>query len=183
MSVKVPLHGLAPSRYDVFLSYHDKDLGKSFASDLYSALTNAGFVVYMNNHNQTNFSAIEASGTSIIIFSSNFDASTWFLEELEKILECCRSTGQVVVPVYYGVDDSDVRHQRGSFGKVTKSYESIRYRAAFLEAAQIPGFDIGNSSRPPIGGRVGWVVPLRLRPIFLTAHGPGLERVKLITIS
>ena len=37
--------------------------------------------------------------------------------------------------------------------------------------------------RPPIGGRVGWVVPLRLRPIFLTARGPGLERVKLITTS
>jgi len=37
--------------------------------------------------------------------------------------------------------------------------------------------------RPPIGSRVGWVVPLRLRPIFLTARGPGLERVKLITTS
>ena len=37
--------------------------------------------------------------------------------------------------------------------------------------------------RPPIGIRVGWVVPLRLRPILLTARGPGLERVKLITTS
>jgi len=37
--------------------------------------------------------------------------------------------------------------------------------------------------RPPLGSRVGWVVPLRLRPIFLTARGPGLERVKLITTS
>ncbi|OIT36015.1 hypothetical protein A4A49_60289, partial [Nicotiana attenuata] len=37
--------------------------------------------------------------------------------------------------------------------------------------------------RPPIGGRVGWVVPLTLQPIFLTACWPGLERVKLITTS
>jgi hypothetical protein len=64
--------------YDVFLSYHDKDIANSFASDLYSALTQAGFVVYINNHNltttvdQTNFSAIQASRTSIIGFSKKW---------------------------------------------------------------------------------------------------------------
>ncbi|MCH85581.1 TMV resistance protein N-like [Trifolium medium] len=141
MSLRVPLHGRTYN-YDVFLSYHDKDAGKSFASDLYSALTQAGLVVYINHNNlttgdQTNFSAIEASRSSIMIFSSNFDASIWFLEEIEKILECRRSIEQVVVPVFYGVDDSDVRRQEGIFGKVTESYESMRYTAALFEAADM----------------------------------------------
>ncbi|GAU38597.1 hypothetical protein TSUD_266360 [Trifolium subterraneum] len=142
MSLRVPLHGRTYS-YDVFLSYHDKNFRKSFASDLYSALTQVGLVVYINHHNlttgdRTNFSAIESSRISIIIFSSNFDASSWFLEEIEKILECRRSTGQVVVPVFYGVDESDVRRQEGCFGKVTQRYESMRYTAALFEATNIP---------------------------------------------
>ncbi|MCH96745.1 TMV resistance protein N-like [Trifolium medium] len=144
---------------DVFLSYHDKDTCKSFASDLYSALTQAGLVVDINHNNltsgdQTNFSAIEASRTSIIIFSSNFDASTWFLEELEQILECGRTIGQVVLPVFYVVDPSDVRRQVGIFGKafedliaqrILTNNESMRYKEALIEASSIAGFLVMSS--------------------------------------
>ncbi|XP_045833274.1 disease resistance-like protein CSA1 [Trifolium pratense] len=140
MSVRVPLHGWNYD-YDVFLSYHDKALCKPFAAALYSALTQAGLVVYINHNNlptgdQTNFSAIEASRTCIIIFSSSFDASKWFLEELEKILDCRANIGQVVVPVYYNVQDYHVRSQKESFGKA----KSMRYRAALSGVSNMLGF-------------------------------------------
>jgi hypothetical protein len=144
---------------DVFLSYHDKEACKSFASDLYSALTRAGLVVYINHNNltsgdQTNFSAIKASRSSIIIFSSNFDASRWFLEELEQILDCGRSIGQVVLPVFYAVDPSDVRRQIGIFGKafedliaqrILTNNELTRYKEALIEASSIAGFLVMSS--------------------------------------
>ncbi|MCH79268.1 disease resistance protein (TIR-NBS-LRR class) [Trifolium medium] len=137
---------------DVFLCYHDNYIAKSFLLDLNSALSQAGFNVYMNNHSltteyQTNFSALEASKTSIIVFSSNFDASTWFLEELEKILECRRTTRQVVMPLFYDVDPSDVRQQKGVFAQNWwfRNNKSRRYRAALSEVANMLGFDVRDS--------------------------------------
>ncbi|KEH29087.1 disease resistance protein (TIR-NBS-LRR class) [Medicago truncatula] len=140
--------------FDVFLSYHDKYIGKSFALDLSSALTQAGYAVYINNHDltsgeQRNSAAIKACRTSIIIFSSKFDGSTWFLEEMEKILECRRTIKQVFVPVFYDVDPSDVLKQKGVFGEafvdciargILTEDSSIRYRDALFEAANISGF-------------------------------------------
>jgi hypothetical protein len=37
--------------------------------------------------------------------------------ELEKIMEIGRVRGSVVVPVFYKIDPSQVRHQKGQFGK------------------------------------------------------------------
>lgn len=138
----------------MFLSYHDKDIGKSFALDLSSALTQAGYAVYINNHDltsgeQRNSAAIQESRTSIIIFSTKFDCSTLFLDQMEKILECRRTTKQVVVPVFYDVDPSDVQNQKGVFGEafvdciargILTEDKSIRYRDALFEAANISGF-------------------------------------------
>lgn len=43
--------------------------------------------------------------------------SPWCLNELAKIMECHRSMGKIVVPVFYDVDPSEVRNQKGVFGK------------------------------------------------------------------
>jgi hypothetical protein len=37
--------------------------------------------------------------------------------ELEKIMEIGRTRGLVVVPVFYEVDPSEIRHQKGKFGE------------------------------------------------------------------
>jgi hypothetical protein len=37
--------------------------------------------------------------------------------ELEKILEVARTSGLVVVPVFYEIASSEVQHQKGQFGK------------------------------------------------------------------
>ncbi|XP_072091786.1 uncharacterized protein [Arachis hypogaea] len=51
--------------------------------------------------------AIKDSRISIVVFSRSYGDSTWWLKELEKIIECQSSKGQKVAPMFYGVDPSE----------------------------------------------------------------------------
>ncbi|KAH1256578.1 TMV resistance protein N [Glycine max] len=118
--------------YDVFLSFRGEDTCASFTSHLYTALHNLGIFVFKDDEtlprgNKISPSlrlAIEESRLSVVIFSRNYAESRWCLKELEKIMECHRTTGQVVVPVFYDVDPSEVRHQTGHFGKAFRNLEN-----------------------------------------------------------
>ncbi|PNY14743.1 disease resistance protein (TIR-NBS-LRR class) [Trifolium pratense] len=66
-------------------------------------------------------------------------------------MECHRTVGQVVVPVFYHVDPSEVRHQKGEFGlafqrllnKISNEVELVRsWRKTLCQAANIAGFVI-----------------------------------------
>ncbi|WVZ16582.1 hypothetical protein V8G54_009564 [Vigna mungo] len=111
--------------FEVFLSFRGEDTRASFISHLYTALQNAGIFVFKDDESlprgkQISPSlrlAIEESRISIVVFSKNYAESWWCLKELEKIMECHRTIGNVVLPVFYDVDPSEVRHQRGDFGK------------------------------------------------------------------
>ncbi|XLR61900.1 hypothetical protein S83_012572, partial [Arachis hypogaea] len=71
--------------------------------------------------------AIEDSRISIVVFSKSYGNSTWWLKELEKIMECRSSKGQKVVPVFYGVDPSEAG-------------VAFAYREPLKEAACLPVF-------------------------------------------
>lgn len=112
--------------YDVFLSYCVNDSAKSFSSLLYTSLTEAGVHVFrddddeLRSGDQITPSALHAIGVSrisIIVFSRNYGASEWCLQELEKIMECRRTIFQNVFPLFYEVDRSDVSRQQGAFGE------------------------------------------------------------------
>nr|WIL60014.1 nodulation protein [Melilotus officinalis] len=111
--------------YEVFLSFRGEDTRASFTSHLYASLQNAGINVFRDDDSlqrgdQISTSihqAIEESQISVIVFSRNYANSRWCLTELVKIMECQRTIGQIVVPVFYDVDPSEVRHQKGVFGK------------------------------------------------------------------
>ncbi|KAK7313173.1 hypothetical protein VNO77_37654 [Canavalia gladiata] len=143
---------------DVFISFCGKDTGGSFASALYTTLTDAGVFVYRHDDSivrkdeQISVSvlkAIEASRISIIVFSRNYADSRWCMQEMEKIMECHKTKGQKVVPVFYGVNPFDVRNQRGMFGKAFENLmrrmlaeedKVSSWRDAFDEACKISGF-------------------------------------------
>jgi hypothetical protein len=74
-------------------------------------------------------------------------------------MECHRTHGQVVVPVFYDVDASVVRQQKGDFGKVLratvkKTYSDsgdermehvlAKWRSALTQAANLSGWDVNN---------------------------------------
>ena len=147
--------------YDVFLSFRGKDTRDGFTGHLYQALCGQGFNTFFDNRDlqrgeeisAQRIKAIKSSMISIIIFSQNYAFSTRRLEELSEILECKkdeqRKNGRRVLPVFYKVDPSEVRKQKGSFGlaltALEKKFENnigkvLRWREALHEAANLSGW-------------------------------------------
>ncbi|ESR55420.1 hypothetical protein CICLE_v10024606mg, partial [Citrus x clementina] len=94
--------------------------------------------------------AIEGSKISVVIFSKDYASSKWCLNELVKILECKNTNGQIIIPVFYGVSPSDVRHQNGTFGdrfdELKKQFEDkpemvLKWRDALTETSHLAGHE------------------------------------------
>ncbi|KAI9104410.1 hypothetical protein K1719_022982 [Acacia pycnantha] len=115
-------------RYDVFLSFRG-DTRATFTSHLYSALCNAGIIVFkddveLSRGKHIKVELLQAMGSSkiaIIIFSKEYAGSKWCLEELSTIMELYKSNDQVLLPVFYDVDPSEIRNQTSSFGEAFKN--------------------------------------------------------------
>jgi len=100
--------------------------------------------------------AIASSKIAIIVFSKTYTESTCCLLELEQIIECVATFGQIVLPVFYEIDPLDVRHQKDDFGKALeetarKSYSGeqlelslSKWSRALTTAAGITGLDLRN---------------------------------------
>ena len=140
--------------YDVFLSFRGEDTRYNFTSHLYKALCDKGFNTFIDDDNLQKgeeistelLKAIELSMISIVVFSENFASSTWCLNELVKILEC-KNFGQIVLPVFYKVNPSEVRKQEGRFGIALTKHEEKHnkdkvqsWRAALTKATDLVGF-------------------------------------------
>ena len=94
---------------------------------------------------------IEESRISIAVFSKNYAHSKWCLDELAKIMECRKEKQQIVLPVFYHVDPSDVRKQTGSFGEAFSIHEKNvdaekvqRWRDSLTDASNLSGHHVKN---------------------------------------
>jgi len=140
--------------FDVFLSFRGEDTRLGFISHLYNALCQRGIKIFIDDNLQRGeeisaglVKIIESSRISIIVFSENYAYSAWCLDELTKIVEC-KKNNQLVRPVFYNVDPSEVRNQKGKFGEALSKYEEKlkdkkkvqRWREALHEAANISGW-------------------------------------------
>ncbi|PWA89339.1 toll/interleukin-1 receptor (TIR) domain-containing protein [Artemisia annua] len=109
--------------YDVFLSFRGADTRNSFTNHLHKALEDANIKTFLDDTEiETGLylkpeleSAIRASRASIIVLSKNYASSTWCLNELVLILEQHRDFKQIVIPIFYHVEPTDVRKQQNSF--------------------------------------------------------------------
>ncbi|XP_061989922.1 disease resistance protein RPV1-like isoform X2 [Rosa rugosa] len=141
--------------YEVFLSFRGEDTRFNFTDHLHTALCERGIKTFIDDEglrrgeeiSQDLLKAIEESRVSIIVLSQNYASSRWCLNELVRILECRKSKGQEVRPVFYKVDPSDVRHQRGAFGDAFAKLDQCKYKdsmekwkAALTEIADLSGW-------------------------------------------
>ncbi|XP_020236286.1 TMV resistance protein N [Cajanus cajan] len=118
--------------YQVFLSFRGKDTRHTFTYHLYDALRRKGIMTIMDDEElkvgdqlaPVLLKAIEESRISIVVFSENYAESSWCLDELVKIHDCIKSKEQHVWPIFYKVDPSDVRYQKGSYAEAMTKHES-----------------------------------------------------------
>ncbi|GKA21756.1 Toll/interleukin-1 receptor domain-containing protein [Tanacetum coccineum] len=145
--------------YDVFLSFRGEDTRKTFVDHLYSALERQQIRTYKDDIKLLRgesvgsalLKAIEESRLAVIIFSKNYANSSWCLDELVHIMKCRAENGQIVLPIFYdNVEPSDVRKQKGEFGKgfakqeVENVTKAESWRKAIVDASNISGWETKN---------------------------------------
>ncbi|GKV08561.1 hypothetical protein SLEP1_g20174 [Rubroshorea leprosula] len=149
-----------PCNYEVFLNFRGVDVRNSFLSHLEKALVRAGINTFKDDKelergkeiNPELLKAIESSTIAITVFSENYADSKSCLDELVKILDCKDKLGQVVLPIFFYLDPSDVSNQRGSFGKRFAVHQTVAeekiesWKTALSKAGNIAGFTVGNGT-------------------------------------
>ncbi|CAL5416798.1 unnamed protein product [Camellia sinensis] len=183
--------------YHVFLSFSGEDTRKNFTDHLYDALDQAGIHTFRDDKlprgceiSPELLKSIEGSRISIVVFSRNYASSRWCLDELVKIIECKETIGQLVLPIFYDVDPSDVRDQKRCFGVAFRRHKK-RYgdemekvevrRVALSKAGNISGWVLKNVANGHeaelIRKVVEEVVSCKLKETFLyvAKHPVGIE--------
>ena len=150
---------ISPRKNEVFLSFRGIDIGCGFLSHLFKNLCEKKIETFIdyklregNEISSALLREIEESYISLIIFSKDYASSKLCLEELLKIMECREKNGQIVVPIFYDVDPSNVRSQKGSYEDAFNEHEKKNYdpvklqtwRAALKKAANLSGFHFSN---------------------------------------
>ncbi|PRQ24817.1 putative TIR domain, P-loop containing nucleoside triphosphate hydrolase [Rosa chinensis] len=149
-------------KHDVFLSFRGEDTRKGFTSHLYHELHYWQAIKTFKDDRELDIgsrispellSAIRESQLAIVVLSPHYASSTWCLDELTKIIECMEARN-AILPIFYEVNPSDVRKQRGSFAEAFTMHEEKfgevdaekvkQWRVALTKAANLSGWDSKN---------------------------------------
>ncbi|KAI3730722.1 hypothetical protein L1987_61897 [Smallanthus sonchifolius] len=118
-------------KYDVYISFIGEDYCKTFVDHLYSNLVRRQVITYKDDGElprrvtirRSLRKAIQVSRIAIIIFSPNYATSSRCLSELEEIMRNKDAIGQIAIPIFYGVEPSEVRLQTKSYGEALAMHE------------------------------------------------------------
>ncbi|XP_059663403.1 toll/interleukin-1 receptor-like protein [Cornus florida] len=196
-SSSLPPPPLVSREFDVFLSFRVEDTRKTFVGHLYRVLDQRGIRNFKDDEKLERGKSIspelrkiiKASSIALIVFSENYANSSWCLDELVEILECRRNKGQTVLPIFYHVKASQVRHQKRSFEEAFIDHENIhekelervhRWRAALKEAASISGLDLQDTANGDEDKFIQLIVQeisrqLPPTPLSVAKYGVGID--------
>nr|ACM89624.1 disease resistance-like protein [Glycine max]ACU15631.1 unknown [Glycine max] len=164
--------------YDVFLSFSGLDTLYGFTGNLYNALYDRGIYTFIDDQERSRgdeiapalSKAIQESRIAITVLSENYAFSSFRLNELVTILDC-KSEGLLVIPVFYNVDPSDVRHQKGSYGEAM-TYHQKRFKAnkeklqkwrmALHQVADLSGYHFKDGQLAKLKSYV-WITPYLMK--------------------
>ncbi|KAJ0804600.1 putative TIR domain, P-loop containing nucleoside triphosphate hydrolase [Helianthus annuus] len=144
--------------YHVFLSFRGEDTRKTFVDYLYSTLEDRLISTYKDDValprgesiRPSLFKAIEGSRIAVVIFSEKYADSSWCLDELAHIMKCREERKLIVLPIFYCVDPSEVRKQKGKFEeafakhKIENNNKVESWRDALVRATEIAGWEPKN---------------------------------------
>ncbi|GLT71752.1 hypothetical protein SLA2020_437500 [Shorea laevis] len=141
--------------YEVFLNFGG-DTRNTFTDHLYHALAfDKGIITFGANVGldrgkpispEVLLKAIEKSRKAVVIFSENYASSPLCLEELVKIVECMNKGRMRVYPIFYHIEPSHVRHQKGAFKDAFAEHderfkEKVQtWREALKSVADLSGY-------------------------------------------
>ncbi|KAL8228023.1 hypothetical protein R6Q57_015607 [Mikania cordata] len=169
--------------YDVFLSFRGENSRKNFVDHLYSALVQQGIYTYKDDEKlpqgepigPTLLKAIQESRIAIVVFSENYVDSSWCMDEVTYIMKCMDERGLIVMPIFYHVDPSDMRKQRGKFTEafakheLENSHKTESWKKALLAASDLSGWvtkDIANGHESKCIKEIVDTISHRLRPLI-----------------
>ncbi|RXH92580.1 hypothetical protein DVH24_033476 [Malus domestica] len=174
--------------HDVFLSFRGEDTRNNFTGHLCirggcieGQLTsrtsmNAGVNVFIDNQlkrgkkKQQNWCR-QSEGLRFLSSSSQIG---WCLQHLVEIMDCRRTLGQIVLPVFYDVDPS---HTGASFAQAFQKHEDTdkvaRCITALTEASKLSGWDLKNTANGEeqyLSGDVGrfFAEPRKFLGVFIS---------------
>ncbi len=174
-SASAPASALG-GQFEVFLSFWragtggasifsgpiDRDLiYRDLSDSLYHSLEDAGIRTFFDN-SKPDFGeeigpavlkAINESKIFIPIFSRYYAYSARCLRELEQMVECHKTMGNKILPIFFDVKPSDVRYQMGSYQLPEwplqqNSDKKIvqRWKEAVRKVEQIKGWELGEET-------------------------------------
>ncbi|XP_020217819.1 TMV resistance protein N isoform X2 [Cajanus cajan] len=179
--------------YDVFLSFRGEDTRTGFIGNLFNALRQKGIHTFMDDQELRKgeeitpslSNAIQESRIAIVIFSENYASSTFCLQELVQIMECLNHKGKLVWPVFYKVDPSDVRHQKGSYAEALAKHETRisdkdklkAWRSVFEAAANLSGWHFKEGYEYEFIEKIIQEVSKRINrsPLYIANYPVGIE--------
>ncbi|KAJ4981347.1 hypothetical protein NE237_032184 [Protea cynaroides] len=187
--------------FQVFINFRGEDTRNNFTGFLHSALKRERIDAFMDSENLWGgeeiktalLQAIQGSKISIPVFSKGYADSKWCLVELAEMVRCHKSNGQIILPIFFDVEITDVRHQSGSFKASFENHEKSNdaqtlksWREALNLVTGISGHELklvyGNQSKL-VNKIVEWALtklnspclPDVKNPIGLDAHVKKIE--------
>ncbi|CAN1229952.1 Disease resistance protein L6 [Linum perenne] len=118
--------------YEVFLSFRGPDTRSHITDILYRFLIHSKIHTFKDDDEMrkgegiwpTLVKAINHSKIYIPILSENYAHSKWCLKELAEIVQRQKQDNRrIILPIFYMVDPSDVRHQSGPYQKAFQQHE------------------------------------------------------------
>jgi hypothetical protein len=154
-TIKNSAIAMSDLKYDVFLSFRGEDTRDNFTSHLYAELCRQNIETFIDDKslergdeiNSSLVEAIEESTIYVVILSEHYASSGWCLDELTEILKCKEKYKREVIPVFYKVDPSTVRHQRQSYADdLAKHHQRFggkvdAWKASLTQVAGLSGWD------------------------------------------
>ena len=142
------------------MSFRGEDTRNGFTGHLYKALCDKEINTFMDDKLRRGeqisnelLKAIKSSMISVVVLSENYASSKWCLDERVWILECRKNFGQLVLPIFNGINPSEVRKQEGKFGVELANHEKNFkdnidkvqvWRAALNEVGHLSGDHYNN---------------------------------------